>query len=59
MRVRKPKVGRPKLPRGTAKEVVLQSRVQPSEKEAYLRTAKSQGKALSTWIRDTLNLAAS
>ena len=58
MRERKAKVGRPKMPKGTAKEVVLQSRVQPSEKAAYIKAAKSQGKPLSTWVRDTLNLAA-
>lgn len=58
MREKKPKVGRPPLPRGEAKGIVLQSRVQPSEKIAYQRAAKSEGKDLSTWIRDTLNSAA-
>ena len=52
---KKPKVGRPKLPKGEAKGVVLQSRVQPSEKVAYQKAAKSQGVDLSTWIRETLN----
>lgn len=52
---RKPKVGRPKMPKGEAKAIVLQSRVQPSEKAAYQKAAKSQGKDLSTWIRETLN----
>jgi len=55
MKEKKPKVGRPPLPRGEAKGIVLQSRVQPSEKAAYQKAAKSQGLDLSTWIRQTLN----
>jgi predicted HicB family RNase H-like nuclease len=58
MREKRKKVGRPTLPKGEAKTIVLQSRVQPSEKAAYQKAAKSQGKDLSTWIRDTLNAAA-
>jgi predicted HicB family RNase H-like nuclease len=52
----KPKVGRPSLGKD-AKSVVLQSRVQESEKTAYQRAAKSENKDLSTWIRETLNQA--
>jgi predicted HicB family RNase H-like nuclease len=52
---KKRKVGRPKLAKGEAKEIVLQSRVQPSEKTAYQRAAKAQGVDLSTWVRQTLN----
>jgi predicted HicB family RNase H-like nuclease len=55
--MRKAKVGRPKLPKGEAKAIVLQSRVQPNEKAAYQKAAKSQGVDLSTWIRETLNHA--
>ena len=55
MREKKPKVGRPKLAKGEAREIVLQSRVQPSEKAAYQKAAKSEGKDLSTWVRETLN----
>ncbi len=51
------KVGRPKLAKGEAKAIVLQSRVQPSEKSAFQRAAKSEGKDLSTWVRETLNAA--
>jgi predicted HicB family RNase H-like nuclease len=54
MRERKKKVGRPSLGKD-AKSVVLQSRVQESEKKAYVNAAKSEGKDLSTWIRETLN----
>ena len=56
MRERKKKVGRPSLGKD-AKSVVLQSRVQETDKVAYIKAAKSQGKDLSTWIRDTLNAA--
>jgi predicted HicB family RNase H-like nuclease len=57
MRDKTPKVGRPKLAKGEAKGVVLQSRVQPSEKAAYQKAARSEGKDLSTWVRQTLNAA--
>lgn len=57
MRDKPRKVGRPKLPKGHAKATVLQSRVQPGEKAAYQRAAKSQGVDLSTWVRETLNAA--
>ena len=56
MRDKKPKVGRPSLGKD-AKSVVLQSRVQETEKTAYQKAAKSDGKDLSTWIRQTLNHA--
>jgi predicted HicB family RNase H-like nuclease len=55
MREKKAKVGRPKLAKGEAKTIVLQSRVQESEKKAYQNAAKSEGKDLSTWVRETLN----
>jgi len=60
MREKKPKVGRPKFAKGEAREIVivLQSRVQESEKTAYQKAAKAEGKDLSAWIRDTLNTAA-
>lgn len=45
------------MPKGEAKGVVLQSRVQPSEKAAYQKAAKSAGVDLSSWIRQTLNEA--
>lgn len=57
MREKRPRVGRPKLAKGEAREVVLQSRVQPSEKAAYQKAARSEGKDLSTWVRETLNRA--
>lgn len=57
MSEKRKKVGRPKMAKGEAKAIVLQSRVQPAEKAAYERAAKSQGQDLSTWIRQTLNAA--
>lgn len=54
MREKKPKVGRPSLGKD-ARSVVLQSRVQESEKVAYQKAAKAEGKDLSTWVRETLN----
>jgi predicted HicB family RNase H-like nuclease len=57
MRDKKGKAGRPKMPKGEAKAIVLQSRVQPAEKAAYQKAAKAEGKDLSTWVRDTLNRA--
>ena len=55
--MRKAKVGRPKLPKGEAKQIVLQSRVQPAEKKAYQQAAQAEGKDLSTWVREKLNAA--
>ena len=57
MREKRKKVGRPPLAKGEAKAIVLQSRVQPSEKAAYQKAARSEGKDLSAWIRETLNRA--
>ena len=56
MREQKPKVGRPSLGKD-ARSVVLQSRVQETEKSAYQKAAKADGKDLSTWVRETLNAA--
>jgi predicted HicB family RNase H-like nuclease len=57
MREKRKKVGRPPLAKGEAKTIVLQSRVQETEKKAYQNAAKSAGIDLSTWIRQTLNQA--
>lgn len=54
MREKRKKVGRPSLGKD-AKSVVLQSRVQTTEKAAYQKAAKSAGVDLSSWIRQTLN----
>jgi predicted HicB family RNase H-like nuclease len=57
MREKKVKVGRPPLPKGEAKAIVLQSRVQPTEKAAYQKAAKAAGLDLSQWVREVLNRA--
>jgi hypothetical protein len=57
MREKKAKVGRPPLPKGEAKAIVLQSRVQQSERDKYQKAAKAAGLDLSTWVRETLNRA--
>ena len=57
MKEKKTKVGRPKMPKGEAKAIVLQSRVQPAEKQKYQKAAQAEGKDLSTWVRETLNRA--
>lgn len=54
---RSKKAGRPKMPKGQAKAVVLQSRVQPNEKKAYLKAANSAWLDLSSWVREKLNAA--
>ena len=56
MRKKDKRVGRPSLGKD-AKSIVLQSRVQEQEKAAYVKAARSEGKDLSTWVRDTLNIA--
>jgi len=55
VREKKAKVGRPKMPKGEAKAIVLQSRVQDGERDAYRKAAKAAGLDLSTWVRETLN----
>ena len=57
MREKKAKVGRPRMPKGEAKAIVLQSRVQPAEREKYQKAARAAGVDLSTWVRQTLNRA--
>jgi len=57
MQEKRKRVGRPPLAKGEAKAIVLQSRVQPAEKAAYQKAARSEGKDLSTWIREVLNRA--
>jgi predicted HicB family RNase H-like nuclease len=51
------KVGRPTLPKGNAKAVMLRVRVTPDELKTFTAKAKSDGKTVSEWIRSTLNAA--
>jgi predicted HicB family RNase H-like nuclease len=59
MPTHKPKrVGRPTLPKGNAKDVMLRVRVTVEEQKAMKALAKGQGQSVSEWIRGTLRTAA-
>lgn len=55
---KKPKIGRPPLPEGAAKEGRLYCRLLPSEVAEIEIAAKSAKKSKSEWIRDVLMAAA-
>ncbi len=53
------KIGRPKLPKGHAKGVIVPVRVNPDDRKLFEKAAKaSDHKTLSAWIRHTLKEAA-
>ncbi len=53
------KIGRPKLPKGHAKGVIVPVRVNPDERKLFEKAANaSEHKTLSAWIRHTLKEAA-
>lgn len=54
---KKAKAGRPKLPKGHAKEGMLRVRVTPEELRAIEAKSKSSKKSVSEWIRSILNAA--
>jgi hypothetical protein len=54
---KKAKAGRPPLPKGNAKEVMLRVRVTSEELKAVEALAKSKNKTVSEWIRGTLSEA--
>ena len=47
-------VGRPRFPRGKAKQAVLQVRLTESEINRIKRASESDGQELSSWVRDVL-----
>lgn len=51
-----PKIGRPKLPKGEAKSVILKTRVTPAEQKVIEQAAKDVG--VSEWARKVLLSAA-
>jgi len=51
------KPGRPRLPKGNAKAVMLRVRVTPDERTAIEKAAKSSKQTASEWIRSLLNTA--
>ena len=52
------KVGRPMLPKGNAKAVMLRVRVTPDDLKAMKATAKASKQTVSEWIRGTLRATA-
>ena len=53
------KMGRPKLPKGHAKGIIVPVRVNPDDRKLFEKTAKaSEHKTLSGWIRHALREAA-
>lgn len=54
---KKPKVGRPKLPRGEAKGRIVPVRFRSEDLERMERAAKKAKLVLSEWIRSTLHAA--
>jgi hypothetical protein len=54
---KKPKPGRPRLPKGNAKAVMLRVRVTPDERAAIEKEAKASNKSASEWIRGLLSTA--
>ena len=52
------KAGRPKKPKGTAKEEYLELRLDAAEKKAFWDAANLSGMALSVWVRERLRKAA-
>lgn len=54
------KIGRPKLPKGHAKGLIVPVRVNPEDRKLFEKAANaSEHKTLSAWIRETLRAAAS
>jgi hypothetical protein len=54
MAARKRPRGRPKLPRGQERDVVLTLRLRPSERAQMERAARKAGKPISAWARERL-----
>jgi len=54
---KKPKVGRPKLPKGHAKGRIVPVRFTDEHIRAVERAARAKKQSVSEWIRSTLNAA--
>jgi predicted HicB family RNase H-like nuclease len=52
------KAGRPPLPKGNAKAVMLRVRITPEDRKAIKAKAKTGNQSVSQWIRSTLAAAA-
>jgi len=53
----KPKIGRPKLPKGEAKGRIVPVRFNMDDLKRIESAAKANQKTVSEWIRSTLNAA--
>jgi hypothetical protein len=53
----KPKIGRPKLPKGEAKGRIVPVRFSAEELKRITAAANANDQKLSEWIRSTLNAA--
>lgn len=56
-RVTKPKIGRPKLPKGDAKGRVVPVRFNPNDIKRIEQAARASQKTVSEWIRGTVTAA--
>ena len=56
-RVTKPKMGRPKLPKGEAKGRIVPVRFSAEEVQRITAAANAKKQKISEWIRSTLNAA--
>jgi uncharacterized protein (DUF1778 family) len=54
MTARKRSRGRPPLPKGEDRDVVLTLRLKAAERKALERAAKTAGTSVSAWARDVL-----
>ena len=48
------RMGRPRFPKGTAKDMLVVIRVTPAFHKALRKAAKNAGKCLTHYVRDTL-----
>ncbi|HEV8038021.1 MAG TPA: hypothetical protein VGP62_04090 [Bryobacteraceae bacterium] len=53
----KPKIGRPKLPKGEAKGCIVPVRFSADEVKRITAAASANDQKVSEWIRSTLNAA--
>ncbi len=53
----KPKMGRPKLPKGVAKSRIIMARFAPDAFERVERAARADKKSVSGWIHDVVTAA--
>jgi hypothetical protein len=56
-KMKTPKIGRPKLPKGEAKTAMVRARVTPDEQRRIEKAAG--GKGVSEWAREVMLMAAS